>query len=164
MDDLVNRLARELPGTDTSRYDIAYRRGRAQARSSLLFGGLALGSAAGALTMFLLDPVEGRSRRAALSQRAGAVARDLRRTVEGRGTDLRQRAMGAATELGLPGTPPSNEELRAEREQESLAAVGSTRSVSSLAPRSAGANVRAPFAGLDGEPAPVGAGTADGAR
>jgi hypothetical protein len=161
MDDLVNRLARELPGTDTSRYDIAYRRGRAQARSSLLFGGLALGSVAGALTMFLLDPIEGRSRRAALGQRIGALGNDLRRTAQGRGADLRNRAIGAATELGLPGTPPSNEELRAEREQESPTGIGATRNLSSLTPRSAGAPGGVPLADPDEERTPVGATTAD---
>ena len=149
MDDLVNRIARELPDTDRSRYDIAYRRGRAQARSSLLFGGLAIGSAAGALAMFLFDPVEGRSRRAELGQRLGALGNDLREKADGRGTDLRNRAMGAATELGLPGTPPPNETLRVEREQESRAAIESTRPSSPLAPRSAGAHAGVPYDDAD---------------
>ena len=49
MDDIVGRLMRELPDTDKDRYDIAYERGRAQARSSLVAGGLAAGLAAGAV-------------------------------------------------------------------------------------------------------------------
>ena len=74
MDDVVFRLLRELPDTDKDRYDIAYERGRAQVRSSLLFGGMALGLVAGGLGMFLLDPVVGAGRRAQLAQRAKAVA------------------------------------------------------------------------------------------
>jgi hypothetical protein len=112
MDDVVNRLIRELPDTAKDRYDLAYRRGRAQARSSMLFGGMTLGFLAGAGIMFLLDPDHGRSRRAELGQRLGALGRDVQRTAEGRRKDLRNRAVGAATELGLPGTPPSNEEIR----------------------------------------------------
>ena len=84
MDDVVFRLLRELPDTDKDRYDIAYERGRAQARSSLLFGGMAIGLLAGALGLFLLDPVVGGGRRARLAQRAKAVLRDLQRTVGGR--------------------------------------------------------------------------------
>ena len=136
MDDLVSRLARELPDTDKNRYDIAYRRGRAQARSSLLFGGMAIGAALGSFAALLLDPAEGRSRRAALGQRLGAFGNDLRDAVEGRAKDLRNRTVGAATELGLPGTPPSNEELRMEE-----AATGAlVPARPPLAPRSAGAH------------------------
>ena len=43
MNDVVVRLLRELPDTDKDRYDIAFERGRAQARSSLLFGGMTIG-------------------------------------------------------------------------------------------------------------------------
>jgi len=42
MEDIVGRLLRELPDTDKDRYDIAFARGRAQARSSLVFSGLAI--------------------------------------------------------------------------------------------------------------------------
>jgi hypothetical protein len=73
MDDVVFRLLRELPDTDKDRYDIAYERGRAQARSSLLFGGIALGLVAGALGAFLLA-------RAEVAQRARAFLNDLRPT------------------------------------------------------------------------------------
>jgi gas vesicle protein len=104
MDDLVSRITRELPDTDRDRYDIAYQRGRAQARSMLLFGGLAVGAAAGAVATLLLDPGRGRGRRIELSQRLGAVARRASRTAQGKATDLRNRATGKATELGLPGT------------------------------------------------------------
>ena len=112
MDDVVFRLLRELPDTDKDRYDIAYERGRAQVRSSLLFGGMAIGLVAGGLGLFLLDPVVGAGRRAQLAQRAKAVLNDLQRTIKGRSRDLRNRTLGAATELGLPGTPQSNVERR----------------------------------------------------
>ena len=74
MDDVVFRLLRELPDTDKDRYDIADGRGRAQARSSLLFGGIALGLVAGALGTFRLA-------RAEVAQRARAVLNDLRPTI-----------------------------------------------------------------------------------
>ena len=67
MNDVVFRLLRELPDTDKDRYDVAYERGRAQARSSLLFGGMTIGLVAGALGLFLLDPVAGSGRRAQLA-------------------------------------------------------------------------------------------------
>ncbi len=137
MDDLVSRLARELPDTDRNRYDIAFARGRAQARSALVFGGMAVGAAAGSLAMFLFDPVEGRSRRAELGQRLASLGNDLRRTAEGRATDLRNRTMGTATELGLPGTPASNETRRQDAEE--LAALGATRRLTSPPAGSAGA-------------------------
>jgi gas vesicle protein len=155
MDDLVSRLARELPDTSKDRYDIAYQRGRSQARSSLLFGGMAIGLAAGALGMYLLDPRQGNGRRTELGQRLAAAGRDLSRTVAGRGTDLRNRAKGAATELGLPGTPASNAERREEAERVSWTARRAT-------PRSAGAHLAASEEALDArEPMPVGSGRTD---
>ena len=113
MDDIISRLMRELPDTDKDRYDIAYERGRAQARSSLAAGGLVVGLAAGAALMFLLDPRLGRGRRIEFRQRLNGAVNGLRRTLAARRDDLGNRALGAATELGLPGTPPSNEERRA---------------------------------------------------
>jgi len=113
MDDIISRLMRELPDTDKDRYDIAYERGRAQARSSLAAGGLAVGMAAGAALMFLFDPRLGRGRRIELRQRLNGAMNGLRRTLAARREDIGNRALGAATELGLPGTPPSNQERRA---------------------------------------------------
>ncbi len=112
MDDVVFRLLRELPDTDKDRYDIAYERGRAQVRSALLFGGMALGLVAGGLGLFLLDPVVGAGRRARLAQRAKAVLDDLQRSTKGRSRDLRNRTLGAPTEVGQPGTPQGNVERR----------------------------------------------------
>lgn len=92
MDDIVGRLLRELPDTDKDRYDIAFARGRAQARSSLVFSGLAVGLAVGSAAMFLLDPQLGRSRRIDLRQRIADAADQLRRTVAARRTGLAHEA------------------------------------------------------------------------
>ena len=148
MDDIVGRLMRELPDTDKDRYDMAYARGRAQARSSLAAGGLAVGLAAGAALMFLLDPRLGRGRRIELRQRLNGAMNGLRRTLAARREDIGNRALGAATELGLPGTPPSNEERRA------MEAMPSLRT----APRSSVAGRTTP---TPNEPEPVVAGITD---
>ena len=147
MDDIVGKLLRELPDTDKDRYDIAYERGRAQVRSSLAGGGLAVGLAAGAALMFLLDPHLGRSRRIELRQRLSGAINGLRRTLAARREDLGNRALGAATELGLPGTPPSNEDQRALEEVQAIR----------TAPRSSVAGRTAPVP----EPEPIGAGATD---
>ena len=147
MDDIVGRLMRELPDTDKDRYDIAYARGRAQARTTLAAGGLAAGLAAGAAVMVLLDPRLGRGRRIELRQRLSGAMNGLRRTIAARREDIGNRAIGAASELGLPGTPPSNEERRAEE------AVRSLRT----APRSSVAGRTAQMT----EPEPVAAGASD---
>jgi hypothetical protein len=90
MKDLVARVQRELPDTDKNRYDVAYERGRAQARSSLLFGGLLLGSAVGAGLMWLLDPTRGAERRADLATRAESLKREVvRATGREEGADER---------------------------------------------------------------------------
>ena len=148
MDDIVGRLMRELPDTDKDRYDIAYERGRAQARSSLAAGGLAVGLAAGAALMFLLDPRLGRGRRIELRQRLNGALNGLRRTLAARRADIGNRALGAATELGLPGTPQSNEERRA------MEAMPSLRT----APRNSVAGRTSP---TPTEPEPVAVGTND---
>jgi hypothetical protein len=158
MDDVVFRLLRELPDTDKDRYDIAYGRGRAQARSSLLFGGMAIGLIAGALGTFLLDPVVGGGRRAQAIQRARAVVNDLQRTISARGRDLRNRTLGAATELGLPGTPQSNVERR-EAAATASAASAASRPEVRTPPRSAVASAaRREDAG---DRVPVAAGTGE---
>lgn len=105
MDDIVGRLMRELPDTDRNRYDIAYARGRAQARTSLMAGGLAVGVAAGSLAMFLLDPHLGRSRRIELRQRLGAFVTELRRTIETRGEERSQATIPVRSRPDLR-TPP----------------------------------------------------------
>jgi len=109
MSDLVSRVIRELPDTDRDRYDVAYQRGRAQARSAMVFGGMVTGLAAGIAGMFLLDPERGRRRRAEVGQRLTALKNDLARVSEGRAKDLRNRAQGFAAEHDLPGAPTKSE-------------------------------------------------------
>lgn len=104
-EDVVSRVQRELPDTDKTRYDVAYERGRAQARSGLLFGGLAVGSLLGAGLMWVLDPVKGAGRRAQLGQRASALRNDLQRTASGRTKDLQNRVEGFAIERGVKSPP-----------------------------------------------------------
>ena len=108
MRNLVSRLQRELPDTDRDRYDIAYERGRAQARSALLFGGLAFGSLVGAVLMWLFDPTAGRARRAQLAGRATGLRNDLARTTSGRAEDIQNRVEGLAIERGIK-EPPGGE-------------------------------------------------------
>jgi hypothetical protein len=105
MKDLISRVQRELPDTDETRYDVAYERGRAQARSTLLFGGLALGSAVGAGLMWLFDPSRGAGRRAQLASRFEGLRNDVSRTTEGRAEDLGNRLHGFAIERGITSPP-----------------------------------------------------------
>ncbi len=101
MKDVVARLQRELPDTDKDRYDVAYERGRAQARSALLAGGLAVGSALGAGLMWLLDPVRGAGRRAQLSERATGLTNRISKRLGGKADDLGNRVSGFAIEHGV---------------------------------------------------------------
>jgi hypothetical protein len=101
MQNLISRIQRELPDTDKDRYDAAYERGRAQAGSGRLFGGLALGAIVGAGLMFLFDPNRGAGRRAELASRTTGLRNDLARTAGGRVEDLQNRAKGAAIEAGI---------------------------------------------------------------
>ena len=155
MDDIVSRLIRELPDTNRDRYDIAYSRGHAQARSSLLAGGLVAGFVGGLAAMFLFDPAKGRSRRAELGQRFGALRNDLERRAGGRARDLRNRAAGTAHELGLPGTPPRNDERRAG----AIGADERSRAVRAV-PRSVGAELRRTDQQVDDDTVRVGVGAA----
>jgi hypothetical protein len=112
--DMLSRLQRELPDTDKDRYDTAYERGRSQARSSMLFGGLILGALLGALAMFLFDPVHGAGRRAELTSRASGLKNDLSRTAASRAEALQSRAKGAAIEAGVM-QPSSDAQRRRSR-------------------------------------------------
>jgi hypothetical protein len=114
MKDFVSRVQRELPDTDQDRYDIAYERGRAQARSGLLFGGLALGSSLGAALMWLFDPERGKGRRAELASRTEGLRNDLSRTLSGRVKDLQNRAQGFAIERGIKEPPTDGDATRTE--------------------------------------------------
>ena len=132
MQDLIARVIRELPDTDKSRYDIAYERGRAQARSAHFFGGLALGAIAGAATVFFFDPANGRVRRENLARQLTARSNDLRRAIEERWKDVRNRFQGRAMEAG-PMEPPEEHPTDAERVAEGLRQTSQAR----VLPRSA---------------------------
>jgi hypothetical protein len=124
--DAIGRVQRELPDTDRTRYDIAYERGRAQARSSLLVGGLAVGSALGAGLMWLLDPVYGAGRRAQLGSRLTGLKNDLSRTAGGRRKDLGNRVEGFAIERGIKQPPSSHESDAATDGSSAYASASST--------------------------------------
>jgi hypothetical protein len=100
MNNLISRIQRELPDTDKDRYDAAYERGRAQARSGNLFGGLTFGVIVGAALMYLFDPDRGAGRRAELASRAITLRNDIAQTASGRVEDLQNKAKGAA-EAGI---------------------------------------------------------------
>ena len=105
MNDVVFRILRELPDTDKDRYDIAFERGRAQARSALLLGGMTIGLVAGALGLFLLDPVVGSERRARVAKRAKALLNDLQRTIDrgrSRESNVERREAADATTAAPP--------------------------------------------------------------
>lgn len=76
MADIVTEIHKNLPGTDRDRYEIAYQRGRAQARSALVVGGLAVGAAVGAAATWLLDPERGAQRRKLVAERIVALSRE----------------------------------------------------------------------------------------
>ena len=115
MKTILSRVQRELPDTDRDRYDIAYERGRAQARSGLMFGGLALGSALGAGLMWLLDPEKGAVRRTQVTTRLKSVGAKGAGgdsagsggsgAVAGRIKDIRNRLRGFAIERGIMKPP-----------------------------------------------------------
>lgn len=105
MKDLVSRVQRELPDTDQTRYDVAYERGRAQARSTRVLGGLAIGSALGGALMWLFDPGKGAGRRAQLADRLASIGRGASKAAGGRVEDLQNRVGGFAIERGIKSPP-----------------------------------------------------------
>jgi gas vesicle protein len=70
----IARLERELPEAERSRYNRAYFRGRAQARSMWLTVGIVAGVSVGVAAAVLLDPKNGKARREALKARARSLA------------------------------------------------------------------------------------------
>lgn len=73
------------------------------------------GAAAGAVAVFLLDPERGRSRRAQLAQRSGAVARRVRRTAERQATYAASQANAVrekATHVEVEDQAPTPERLK----------------------------------------------------
>ena len=109
MKDVIAEVQKQLPGTDNDRYEVAYERGRVQARSALATVGLVLGVAVGTAIMFFFDPVLGRRRRALLQDRVTAISNDLSRTAENRAEDISNRAKGFAAEHDMPGATNRDE-------------------------------------------------------
>jgi gas vesicle protein len=93
----VTRLERELPDTDKDRYDRAYERGRVQARTIYVAGGLAVGIGAGIAAAMLLDPKRGQERRAQIARFKDQVSRQ----VADRSRELTTRAKAVAAERGI---------------------------------------------------------------
>jgi len=106
MRDIVAEVQRNLPGTDKDRYDIAYERGKTQARSALAATGLALGLAVGTALMFFFDPVMGPGRRAQLRQRAMSMSKEISGAAESKVEDTANRAKDLAAEHDMPGSEP----------------------------------------------------------
>jgi hypothetical protein len=92
----IARLERELPEVERSRYNRAYLRGRAQARSIWLAVGITAGVSIGVALAVLLDPTRGKARREALKARARSLADRSTQTV--RDAARREGASVPATE------------------------------------------------------------------
>src|SRR5437667_10537539 len=106
MKDIVAEVQRNLPGTDKDRYDIAYERGRTQARSALATTGIALGLAAGTALMFFFDPVMGPARRAQLRQRAMSMSKEISGAAARKREDTANRAKDLAPDHDMEGNEP----------------------------------------------------------
>jgi hypothetical protein len=106
------RIEKELPDTDKDRYERAFQRGFARARSAYVFSGLAVGAAVGAAGALLLDPERGASRRAYLGQKFEGIRNDLAREGSGKAKWAADRARGIAMEKGLIAKPDDLSEKR----------------------------------------------------
>ena len=98
---LVTNLERELPNTDKDRYDRAFGRGFARARTSFVIVGAATGIAAGIAGAYLFDPQRGAHRRNALRTRLRRTTEDVTTQVRRTATLTTDRARGFAYERGL---------------------------------------------------------------
>ena len=98
---LVTNLERELPNTDKDRYDRAFGRGFARARTSFVIVGAATGIAAGIAGAYLLDPQRGPQRRNALRTKLRRTTEDVTSQVRRTATLTADRARGFAHERGL---------------------------------------------------------------
>jgi gas vesicle protein len=104
---LVENLERELPTTDKGRYDRAYSRGWARARTSYIVVGTALGIAGGIAGAYLFDPKQGKGRRDRLTAKVRGATRDVAGQVRRTATYSTDRARGLAIERGLLPKPGS---------------------------------------------------------
>jgi hypothetical protein len=98
---LVTNLERELPTTDKDRYDRAFGRGFARARTSFVIVGAATGIAAGIAGAYLFDPQRGPQRRNALRTKLRRTTDDVTTQVRRTATLTADRARGFAYERGL---------------------------------------------------------------
>jgi len=98
---LVARLERDLPTTDTDRYDRAFSRGWTRARTTFVGVGLLAGVAAGIVGAFLLDPARGEQRRAEIAARAMRARADATSQARRGAAIASERARGIATQRGL---------------------------------------------------------------
>jgi gas vesicle protein len=99
LDDVVRRLERRWPGTDTGRYDRAFERGFARGRSGRLAVGAVVGAAVAGAGVYLFDPDRGSSRREALGARFRALADDARRFVDGQRQAMEARSVARDASL-----------------------------------------------------------------
>jgi len=98
---LVTNLERDLPTTDGDRYDRAFRRGFARARTSFVVIGAATGIAAGVAGAYLLDPQRGAQRRDAVRTTLRRTTKDVSNQVRRTATMTSDRARGFAYERGI---------------------------------------------------------------
>jgi gas vesicle protein len=99
----VARLERELPDTDKNRYDRAFERGRTQARTMYVVGGVAIGIGAGIAAAILLDPQRGAERRAQMAKFRDRIARQA--SERSRELATRAKSMAAERGIGAPANP-----------------------------------------------------------
>lgn len=113
--DILDRLAALMERLESAQSEAARRAGRAQAdlakrylpqrkpsRARTLTA-LAIGAAAGYAIAYLLDPEQGRGRRARLRDRSMAMARDLGNDAERRGRYASRAVQGLGARLTRPG-------------------------------------------------------------
>jgi len=127
IDDVVSRLERGWPGTETERYDRAFERGYARGRSGRLAVGLAVGAAAAAAGTWLLDPERGPARRAQLRARGRRVADRVQEKLASRGirfpgaTDPGpQKLLPATASPGAIGEIPSRRSALADTDMSTI--------------------------------------------
>jgi hypothetical protein len=105
---VIARLERELPDTDTDRYERAYARGRVQARTKFLVVGVAAGVMTGIVAAILYDPRRGKARREAIARKLRSLAGGLSARAAGKTRLAGDRARGLAVERGLVDAAPAD--------------------------------------------------------
>ena len=98
---IVENLERDLPTTDKGRYDRAYSRGWARARTGFVIVGAAAGIAAGIAGAFLLDPKEGPRRREALRSKVRSTTEGVTGQLSRTASMATEKARGLAVDRGL---------------------------------------------------------------